>query len=68
MCHTFHQIGPPASAYSRTNRPPNFVEPENSDVKRYLRQQPESLLKIELDKLMKHCQAVIREGGTYVTH
>ena len=38
------------------------------DVKRYLRSLPDSLLKNELDKLLEHCKAVIREGGAYVTH
>ena len=38
------------------------------DVKRYLRSLPDSLLRNELDKLLEHCKAVIREGGAYVTH
>ena len=37
------------------------------DAQRFLRSLPEELLKHELNKLLQHCQAVIREGGAYVT-
>ena len=37
------------------------------DAKRYLRSLPEDLLLHELNKLLEHCRAVIREAGAYVT-
>ena len=53
--------------HCRGERYMNGAEAER-DVKRYLRSLPETLLKNELDKLLEHCKAVIREGGTYATH
>ena len=38
------------------------------DAKRYLRSLPEDLLLHELNKLLEHCRAVIREAGAYVTN
>ena len=36
------------------------------DAKRYLRSLKEDLLLHELNKLLEHCRAVIREAGAYV--
>ena len=36
-------------------------------VQHYLRQLPEDLMKHEVEKMLIHCRAVIREGGGYVT-
>ena len=38
------------------------------DAKRYLRSLPEDLLLHELNKLLEHCRAVIREAEAYVTN
>ena len=37
------------------------------DVKRFLRQLPETLLLHELEKLKRHCEEVVRQSGVYIT-
>ena len=45
----------------------NGTEDLKTDVQRFLRQLPKSMLFMELEKLKNHCEEVVRQSEVYIT-